>query len=1024
MRRIYFIIAGLIVGTMLSAQSLNLSSEESEIVRILNLEKQMQTDKLLHGQPADKKNEMKHRKSFGVVLPALKSIRSSAEEVPWPDSTRTFFPDGTVKSKTIYVYNSFGKQTLQQTCDRDKEKNVWVNNYKKETTYNANGDMTLSVAQNWDKEKEEWINESKTVAEYDANGYETLYASYKWDKDKDGWIGTWRKYTNKYNNDGKRLLSESYQWNPDKDDWEEYEKSVWQYDANGYEILSESYIWDALKGSWIGSGRKYVQTYNSNGLCILEISYRWDNIKNNWVGSNKSVYDYDNMGRQTLSESYVWDAGRNDWTGTGTKYVSAYDVNGYSILSESYSWNYTVNAWTGNYKYVYENDSNGNTIWNETYNWENNTWIRSGKWIYERDINGYTIVSEYHYWENNAWAKSHKWVYARDAGGNISIETLYSWDAQNNSWGNGTLYRDMPLITDAYYSEGALIKALITERQCWDESARNWVFNYYELDFDSPGFYFGSLPYYNYQIEKDYRGNLKTFRAYNWNDDIGFQADCNYDSNGYPILCQTFYLGSNQSRTVYAYDAYGNQTLREPYHWDSNRGTWVVGGYYNWDTTKDEYAYDKNGNRILLAEYDANTGNNTWVGRYKYGYAFDDAGNQTSFESYSWDGSAREWMGDNKYSQTFNDKKEVTSYVTYNWNFGTKDWAYRSKNNYAYDEDKNIILDEYYTWDNETGDWLGHSKTNRVYEDYNLISNELYNWDSTEKEWVGEDRTDYAYNKDGKETSLEKYDWVNESKSWIKSTKDVYVFDNSGNKTMYQTYAWADSKWGFESYTIYYPNSNTSELEAIEIQPVSTDNKGNFEIGLTLPTEASLTGSFLISFPEGITLDEEQTALSMELSDNFELIITPKENNSWLVEIRTKELKSTAENTYQKILNIAYKTDENLPMGEYEIRLNNLNFELNDGTRIIEESLAVPVSIERYPAGIEEIDLSGVHVFANNNVLTIKSLVNERVEVYTLTGIKLRSIEKEPGIVRISNISQDIVIVKGSSGWSRKIIVN
>jgi len=92
---------------------------------------------------------------------------------------------------------------------------------------------------------------------------------------------------------------------------------------------------------------------------------------------------------------------------------------------------------------------------------------------------------------------------------------------------------------------------------------------------------------------------------------------------------------------------------------------------------------------------------------------------------------------------------------------------------------------------------------------------------------------------------------------------------------------------GATSQTILVTQAGKVTVIPEETEPVGADGNGKIEIGLSLPEDATITGSFEITFPEGITLDEALTVLSIELSGNFSLSFTYKGNNTWLIEIKS-----------------------------------------------------------------------------------------------------------------------------------------
>ena len=73
--------------------------------------------------------------------------------------------------------------------------------------------------------------------------------------------------------------------------------------------------------------------------------------------------------------------------------------------------------------------------------------------------------------------------------------------------------------------------------------------------------------------------------------------------------------------------------------------------------------------------------------------------------------------------------------------------------------------------------------------------------------------------------------------------------------------------------------------------------------------------------------------------------------------------------------------------------------------------------------GISGISGDEIKVYLENKKLSVISPAAEDVNIYTVTGKLLHSLKKQPGKASaIINYPERILIVKGSSGWSRKVI--
>jgi hypothetical protein len=82
------------------------------------------------------------------------------------------------------------------------------------------------------------------------------------------------------------------------------------------------------------------------------------------------------------------------------------------------------------------------------------------------------------------------------------------------------------------------------------------------------------------------------------------------------------------------------------------------------------------------------------------------------------------------------------------------------------------------------------------------------------------------------------------------------------------------------------------------------------------------------------------------------------------------------------------------------------------------------LNIEEDGVAIPTVELSKITVSLKNNDLSVNSPVSEKISVYSVTGKLLFHKEKTIGecVFNIEPIHDRIVIVKGSSGWAKKVM--
>jgi hypothetical protein len=241
---------------------------------------------------------------------------------------------------------------------------------------------------------------------------------------------------------------------------------------------------------------------------------------------------------------------------------------------------------------------------------------------------------------------------------------------------------------------------------------------------------------------------------------------------------------------------------------------------------------------------------------------------------------------------------------------------------------------------------------------------------------------------------------------------NAVLYVPAGTKSIYE----AADQW---------KNFRTIKERGIIVQPDPVSrSKGSFSLSLAVPESGTFTATFDVTFPQKFTPDESATKLAASLGSSYELKITAKENGVWSFEINPNtNLRSGSANAFREVVNVAYTVDKSLEDGYYELKVQDLNLVLSDGTVIQEEEIVVPVifnSVTRNEATGSEINiwLSGENLYVRTPVAT-------KLSIYTLTGAQVKQLSVGAGVTTFDlNLPKGIYIVRGSNGWTKKIINN
>lgn len=332
---------------------------------------------------------------------------------------------------------------------------------------------------------------------------------------------------------------------------------------------------------------------------------------------------------------------------------------------------------------------------------------------------------------------------------------------------------------------------------------------------------------------------------------------------------------------------------------------------------------------------------------------------------------------------------------------------------------------------------VNSNNTGKIWLTYHFIYNKNgqlttyleYNHDADQKS----SQYDYFYNEDGDIIQYESYYWSSEGQKRISEyyERQIAKYDSQGKRIREERFIGNSSlqKYLLNEYDIYYYSDGyTPEVEVDNNETIGNSNQGGFDIDINIPTDSINNGKITIILPDGFTLDEKNTTLTLDFAGLFDLEITKQEKKSWLIEINPKSTKSAllTSEAATKMLHVAYKVGETLKKGTYDISINNILFETPGGSFIPEPAITVPVNVNRWGVDNEYVEKdTGTIIFARDNVLHVQTMQTEMVAVYASGGVKLYEAKIQSGMTTINaaNFPKGVLFVKGSSGWVKKIVL-
>jgi len=335
-----------------------------------------------------------------------------------------------------------------------------------------------------------------------------------------------------------------------------------------------------------------------------------------------------------------------------------------------------------------------------------------------------------------------------------------------------------------------------------------------------------------------------------------------------------------------------------------------------------------------------------------------------------------------------------------------------------YDDKGNLIFLEF------SIDFTNTGKPTVIHT-YIITYNEKNNPILLEYYWYGYDSvtrtTQYEYDKNGHCTQI-KVSEYNEDKEIMEMTQIQKMnFDEKGRPSRGNCLMLKDGTMSSSIIFSYSDKTYTSNVAVENNNPIGTNNLGNFDVNVNIPTDSIGNGSITITFPEGFTLDAKNTRLTADFTNLFTLTVTKQENNSWLLEIKPKTLRSASlrAGEAKKMLQVAYTVDAKKKKGTYDISVNSILFETKGGNYYPEPAITVPAVVNRWGVGIETVENESIWTSGGN--LYVRTAKACTVSVYTLPGQLIRQQTVGTGETAIP-LPQGIYFVK-TGGITRKIFV-
>jgi len=198
--------------------------------------------------------------------------------------------------------------------------------------------------------------------------------------------------------------------------------------------------------------------------------------------------------------------------------------------------------------------------------------------------------------------------------------------------------------------------------------------------------------------------------------------------------------------------------------------------------------------------------------------------------------------------------------------------------------------------------------------------------------------------------------------------------------------------------------------EMLEIK----DRLGSIDISFRVPAEVIIKGKFVFRLPEGYHLLETSTKLAEPLSNSSNLEISFKGANVWQLEIKPNGLRAEETQLLAKILSIGFSVADDVPDGNYDIEITDVDFDLNDGSSIKEAIILIESKVNRLGTGVDDPQLPAPQIWSANGQAHILLPEATSVQIVNIIGVTVYKAQLPAGTHSVA-LSKGVYVVKAGT---------
>lgn len=423
--------------------------------------------------------------------------------------------------------------------------------------------------------------------------------------------------------------------------------------------------------------------------------------------------------------------------------------------------------------------------------------------------------------------------------------------------------------------------------------------------------------------------------------------------------------GERYSKEIFTYDSEGRIIQKVYFLWLSENSSWD-------EKEKYIYNYDLNNNIILEEKYNWSSTEQVWLTVSKTQYGYDLNGNQILLEYYKGNSSGSDWIIYYRVVSEYGfDGKRISEDVFSDFDTGV--FMQTSRTKVTYNPEDNSFYGETEFWDytlfvwnvKYKWRWVYNTKMNIILEESStLVNSDMDVWELS--------KTDFYY--DAEDYQTKNITSILIDNNWVEMYKTIATRDTDNNLEIIETYSFVNNNWRQDLYYSIKKDGDGRKVLAESWSFPDSPNRG----GTKKIWEYNLEGKevLMIHYQWG------------------------QEINDW-VDFHKSEKNYSDNGNLLSIMNYYWYSSEYQYKGHF-----NYYYYYSSNSSINTDKT------------------SDIKVYSNGNDLVVDSPESEIVSVYSLSGKLITQKVKNIGEIRIEikHFGSEPVIVRGSSGWTRKIM--